>query len=750
MKKFPLFIILFLLCSCLHPQSVGLISIQKTNEQIKLDGISSESVWENIQPLKIVMHQPFFGNEPSEKTEIRFVYDDKYLYASARFYDSEPTQIRGTSLERDGTSPQDDGFGIILDTFNDNENALCFAVTPTGIRGDWTIVNDAETTSGSPMNMNWNTFWDAEVIKNDSGWFVEVRIPFSSLRFQNIDNNITMGLIAWRYIARKNEIDIYPAIPPDWEMSFLKPSVGQDILMQGIKSKSPMYVTPYLLSGLFKESELNKKETAYNNFNETKFDFGLDVKYGISSDLTLDVTINTDFAQVEADDPQIKISRWSLYFPEKRLFFQERAGLFNLSFGGQTTMFYSRHIGLYDIGDNDYRQIPIIGGARLVGKIGNWDMGFLNMQTASKDFNIDDYEDSTVTVPSENFGVLRLRRQAFNPFSYVGTMITSRLENVNNYNYCFGFDGTIRISEKNYFTFSLAQSIDSDEKVDNLFDSNRFRFTLEKRSRQGLGYAFYLVRRGPEYIPVMGFEVWKNYYASINNLYYSWLSKESSPIFRNILTLENYILFSNSNDELESAKLGPSWSFEGKKGASGKLWIHSLFESLSDTLDLPEHTYILPDEYLFYELGINYNMSSGKLFRTNYTIKGGSFYDGLIYSFLISPHWVLSKHISIGGNYQPTVAKFSKRDQSFVTHIVGLRANIALNTKLSTNTFIQYNSAADKAGINFRLRYNPREGTDFYFVYNEGINTDRDRELPVLPVSASRSIMLKYSMTFVP
>lgn len=739
----------FLICNYSYSQTTDLISVEQISEQIVLDGISNEPAWGKIQPVDLTMHQPIFGNEPSEQTEIRFAYDKKYLYASGRFYDSEPTKVRGTSLERDGISLQDDQFGIILDTFNDNENALVFAVSPTGVRGDWTIINDAETTSGSPMSKSWNTFWDAEVVKNNEGWFVEVRIPFSSLRFQNVEDKIEMGLITWRYIARKNEIDIYPAIPPNWELSHLKPSVGQDITMQGIKSKSPLYITPYFLSGLNQSSKLNNLETAYNISKKSILDLGLDLKYGLSSDLTLDVTINTDFAQVEVDDPQINFTRFSLFFPEKRLFFQERAGLFNFNFAGPK-MFYTRRIGLYDIGDNDFRQIPIYAGTRLVGKIGDWDVGFLDMQTASKDFKVDDYEDSTVTVPSENFGVLRLRRQILNPYSYIGTMLTSRIENGGKYNYCYGLDGTIRLSDHDYFTFTIAQSVDSQENPSNLLDANRIRLTLEKRSKQGFGYNLYFVRRGLHYIPRMGFEVWKNYYAIINNLSYSWQPKETSPIFRNTLTLGGYFLYSNTDNRLESAQLGPAWIYEGKNGSYAKIWLNGRFEGLSDTLSLPEDVYVPSDRYLFYEVGLDYNMSSGKLLRSNVSIKGGPFFDGSYFSIGISPNWTISRHLTVSGSYQPTWADFSIRNQSFITHIFGIKANIALNTKLSTNTFLLYNSAAAAAGINFRLRYNPKEGTDFYLVYNEGLNTDRERELPNLPISANRSVLLKYSMTFVP
>lgn len=226
------------------------IFISRLSGSITLDGLSNESAWQAVKPLDVVMHQPVFGNDPSEKTEIRIAYDEEYLYASGRFYDSDPSGIRGNALERDGTSYSDDEFGFVLDPFNDNENALCFATTPAGIRGDWSVFNDAEASSGLPWNSSWNTFWDATVVRNEEGWFAEMRIPFSSLRFQDEDGSVVIGLIAWRYIARKNEIITYPAIPPRWDMGFLKSSVAQDVVLEGIQKRNPIYITPYLLGGV--------------------------------------------------------------------------------------------------------------------------------------------------------------------------------------------------------------------------------------------------------------------------------------------------------------------------------------------------------------------------------------------------------------------------------------------------------------------------------------------------------------------
>ena len=170
-------------------------------------------------------------------------------------------------------------------------------------------------------------------------------------------------------------IRVFPAIPPNWgEMSTWKPSQAQEVEFEGLRARKPIYVAPYVLTGFSRNNDLNDPETAYIRTDTPKFDLGLDVKYGLTNNLTLDLTANTDFAQVEADDDEVNLSRFSLFFPEKRLFFLERAGIFDFSFGEYNQLFYSRRIGI-----SDEDPVRIYGGARLIGRIGPWDVGFFDM-----------------------------------------------------------------------------------------------------------------------------------------------------------------------------------------------------------------------------------------------------------------------------------------------------------------------------------------------------------------------------------
>ncbi|NNE35203.1 MAG: carbohydrate binding family 9 domain-containing protein, partial [Rhodothermales bacterium] len=470
------------------------VPLTRLGGPITVDGIVDEPAWDSIEPFDLVMYQPTFEGGMSEQTEIRVGYDEDYVYVSGRLYDSEPDGVRSYSLYRDRYSG-DDTFAIILDTFNDNENALWFYTTPAGVRFDMAVSNDANFVGGSrPMNSSWNTFWDASTSVDDGGWSAEMRIPFSSLGFQDVGGEITMGLIVYRFIARKNERHIFPAIPPNWGLGYAKPSVAQDVILTDVVAQRPVYITPYVAGGADRRAELTDDESAYRNTNTLEREVGLDVKYNINSTLTLDVTVNTDFAQVEADDQQVNLTRFSLFFPEKRQFFQERAGIFDFSLGGSNRLFHSRRIGVAD-----GELVRILGGARMVGRIGRWDVGLIDMQTARS---------SDLELASENFGILRARRQVLNENSYVGGMVTSRIGDDGSYNLGFGADGLFKIAGDDYLTLQLVQTRDTEYADGASFDfleASQMRFVWQRRTEDGLFYNFSAKRVGRIFDPAIGF-----------------------------------------------------------------------------------------------------------------------------------------------------------------------------------------------------------------------------------------------------
>jgi len=721
------------------PQAGEPLIIQRISGPITLDGLSQEDAWKNIKPLPVVMFMPNFGNPPSEKTEILMGYDDEYLYVAGRLFDREPDKIQAPSKKRDYFESNTEWLGVLFDTFSDKENALGFFTTPSGLRWDGTVSNDAEqkTINDMPINPSWNTFWDVAVVSNDQGWFVEMRIPFSSLRFQDREGRVVMGLIAFRWIPRKAEAVTFPAVDPKLgTMAMWKPSQAAEIILEGVRSRRPLYITPYGLGGYGQSNDLNDEETAYVHTDKPTYEAGLDVKYGLTSNLTLDLTVNTDFAQVEADDYQVNLTRFSLFFPEKRLFFLERAGIFDFNFGEYNQLFYSRRIGIAE-----EQSVRIYGGARLVGRLGPWDLGFLDMQTAPL------HEEN---LSSENFGVFRARRRVFNPYSYVGGMITTRLGTDGSYNTVYGLDGTVRFAGDDYLLLNWAQSFETGKNNDPAsLDPARFRVGWERRTMKGLGFNLGFSYSGRDYDPGMGFEMREDFSRFGNRVLYGWLPGEKSFLTQHYLFTDGYIYFRNEDHSLESAEVGPGWGFLTKNGWNGELALKIYRESVREEISFFDKVFVSLGDYSFYGLKGYVQTPFGKLISATMTIDAGSFYDGWRATVGIRPIWGISSDLTLSGYYEFNRVDFSKRHQALTAQIAQVRLLATLSTKVSASAFLQYDSAVDQVTANFRLRLNPREGNDFYLVFNEELNTNRARGYPLRPYFSGRAIMIKYSYTFV-
>lgn len=708
---------------------------------IVLDGVIDEPAWQQVPPLPMTVYTPTYQGPFTERTEILVAYDDDYLYMAGRLYDSDPAGVRANTLYRDQYSG-DDVLAIVIDSYNDNETALWFATSPPGVRSDRSVANDAQFGGGvpfgpgGPVNSDWNTFWDVATVQNDEGWFAEMRIPFSSLRFQDVDGHVVMGIITYRFIARKNERHVFPSIPPNWGMGFAKPSQARRVSLEGVRSQKPVYFTPYALGGVSRVAELNGAQTAYASDNDVTNEVGLDVKYSVTSNLVLDLTANTDFAQVEADSQQLNLTRFSLFFPEKRQFFQERGSIFEFSTGGLSRLFHSRQIGL-----NEGEPVRLLGGARLVGRIGKTDLGFLNMQTAS-----------TATFDAENFGVIRVRRQVFNRFSNVGGIATTRIGGGGSYNVAVGADALIRPFGDEYVTVKWAETFeDGRPGGTGLLDASRVVARWERRNEDGFSYNADFIRSGADYNPGVGFAIRQDFTFGGGTLQYKRFQGSQSP-FRSI-EVQNVgdVYVSNADRRVESASIQPSVRFEMKTGANISIQVKNSYESVREAFQLSGGPEIPIGDYWFHEGQVRLESPRGGLFRPNATMAAGTFYDGWRVFLQGGAAWNPSLHLELGGNYQLNVIRFSDRNESLNAHVVAFRIQTALDVHLSFSTLLQYNSTADDVDLNSRLRYNFREGNDLWLVYNEGFNTDRDGLTgPRRPFSQRRTLMVKYTHTFLP
>lgn len=700
---------------------------------VSFDGRVDEAAWESVTPTKMEQQLPNFGLPPTERSEVFLAYDDDYLYLAGRFFLSDSSLYRATTYKRDALEGSTDYFGFVIDSYNDNENGLAFFTTPAGLRWDGTVSNDAQSFETS-ISIDWNTFWDVNTARTPWGWSAEMRIPWTSLRFQPQNGEAIMGITMWWYLAAKVEQVMFPLVPLNWgEIGQWKPSQMQKYRFRGLQNKRPLYLTPYVLGGLQQTSELDADGRAYHTENDPKIEVGLDLKYSLTSNLTVDLTANTDFAQVEVDDQQVNLTRFNLFLPEKRQFFLERASVFDFQFEGNNRLFYSRQIGIHDEG-----QVRIYGGARVQGRVEKHDLGFLTMQTAAPSDSLE----------SENFSVLRLRRQAFNQFSYLGFMATNRTDFDGSFNTNYGFDATVRVINDEYLAAKWAQSFENglDNKPISL-DPARIYINWQRRRYDGFAYDFSFTRAGRDWSPGIGFEERENFEGGKIGLSYGWLMDEKAKLLRlraftEVITLRNFVSGKTETSAIESGVEGQS-----KNGWFFKAFLRPSHEYVSEAFDLG-NAQVPIGNYDFFQGKAFVGTPDAQLVGTYAEVTVGSFYDGNLVSVSILPRWNASPHLNFQLTYQYNRADFKERGQLYIAQIGRLKAEYLFNTKLSISAFLQYNSEDEVFVENIRFRYNPREGNDLFIVFNDLVNSDRNKETPQLPFSDSRAVVVKYTYTF--
>lgn len=702
----------------------GPLRLSRLQGRVVLDGRADDAAWDAVPPLPLTRYAPTYGGVPEQPSEIRLAYDDEALYAFGRLGDRDPAGIRVNSLYRDRPNG-DDTLTLCVDAFDDNANAKCFGTTPAGMRFDWLLSED-----GTASNDSWDAYWDAAASLTPDGWSVEVRIPFSTLGFQAVGGRAVMGVTISRLVSRSGERVIFPDI--DARFDFQAPSRARDVVLEGVTSRKPIHFTPYALGGVTRR--VAPTAGGASSSREWSHDVGADLQYALSPTLTLDLTANTDFAQVEADAEQVALDRFPLFFPEKRRFFQENSGLFDFATAGGGQLFHSRQIGL----TADRQPVPVLGGARLVGRVGDWELGVLDMQT-------DDLDET----PSENFGVVRLRHGVFNPHSFVGVLATSRLGG-ERHNVAAGLDGIFRVSGDNYLSLKWAASFDDDDTA--ATDAARrslFNAKWQRRTERGLAYTLEALRVGADYRPEMGFLPRSDVTtanASGNWFFFADKSRILRRVFPGALAFQT---FRNSDGALESGTWAAWLQWETKAGGGGWIEPKLFHENVSEAFGVGSAT-IPAGRYTFADLQLVYSMPQGARLRTDVNARGGSFFDGTRIQVVVTPTWNASRHLEIGGSYQLTRLRFQERGESDDIHLAGLQVRAALDAKASANAFVQWNSTTQQVNANIRFRYNFAEGTDVWLVYDEGLLTDRTREpgaVP-LPLSFSRTLLLKCTYTF--
>ena len=330
-------------------------------------------------------------------------------------------------------------------------------------------------------------------------------------------------------------------------------------------------------------------------------------------------------------------------------------------------------------------------------------------------------------------------------------MITSRLGSDGSYNLAYGLDGSFRLAPDRFLTVKWAQTFEDDIIEPNGFDfleSGQFFLGWENRSRRGLGYNVNLMRSGADYQPEVGFAQRSNFTALQGWWRYGLFSSEASSSKWIAPGMWGGVFARNDDGTVESVVWNTWLYIEQKSGATINPWTLLSYEDLREPLELTDAVAVPAGKYTFFNLNGDYEMSPGRLLRAEIGVGGGTFYDGWQLNFEVEPTWNLSRFVELSGAYELNRIRFPDRDQGFDAHIFRVRTQVALNTKVSATAFVQYNSAGAFVTTNLRFRYNFAEGNDLWIVYNEGLNTDRYRRAPVLPLTDGRTLLLKYTHTF--
>jgi hypothetical protein len=547
---------------------------------------------------------------------VRVAHDGLYLYALGVFRDDGP--IQANSRIRDHYA-DDDFFNLVIDGLNDQETALWFLVTPLGTRQDGAIVDDAE---GDRWNLpEFDNRWDAAAVITSDGWSAEMRIPLSSLRFQEQDGEVRMGLIVGRMIMRLRERHTFPAIQPGRNVAQFKPSLAGPVVLRGVTASRPVELRPYGLGGF---SRTQPGDVVAED--RIARELGADLKVGLGPRLTLDLTVNTDFAQTEADDERLNLTRFNLFFVEKRQFFLERAGIFDFGDPRDHRLFYSRRIGLAP--DGTTRRV--YAGGRLTGRVGPWEVGVLDMQSEATDGG------------ARNDAVARVRRRVLNLSSHIGAILTTTAQS-GQVAAAGGVDGTFNLAASHYLTFSAAVS-----EIPDVGLAHALHVTLEDRDRRGFAYHLRASRMDSNYAPPLGFVLRPGSSTLGGGASYGrfglpgWLQQQ-------VVSARTTMYRRQDGTGVETIDSDLSWHAIRRGGGSVSVGVRGTRENLAMGFALSPSTQVPAGRYDFLDGHLVIGTPGGRSWRSIMSITGGGYFDGHRIGAGLEQVWNVSPIVELGG-----------------------------------------------------------------------------------------------------
>ncbi len=691
----------------------------ETAEAPNIDGVLDETAWQAAELIdSFVQQEPQEGEPATDRTEVRVLYDEGHLYIGVHAHSSEP--VVATEMRRDADRLFDeDNFQVILDTFHDSRNGYMFLTSPLGAKLEQQIFDEGEgggrgTTAN--VNRNWDGVWHAAALVVEDGWTAEIVIPASTLRFAPKSGQI-WGINFQRNIRRKNETVFWAPIPKAYTLTRVS-LAGELTGLDGINQGLDLKLKPFFVGGVHDSSTApSVRDTSAIR------ELGLDARYGVTAGLNVDLTLNTDFAQVEVDEQQVNLTRFGLFYPEKRDFFLENSNFFTMGTGSsftsaqvQTDLFFSRRIGLSDSG----RPVPILGGARLAGKSGPHSIGILDLQT-----------DSEFGKPGDNFFVSRYSRDILDR-SRVGALFINKesADGSPHYNRTMGVDANLAIGRSLQVNSFLAKTLTP--------------------GLDGKDVAFYgrIAYRDPRW------NVWLNYLDVQDNFNAeagfvqrtgikttkAYFSPTPRPKAGAIKVMEPMYVLTYITDQA-NRMVGRQHHYMLGVTLRDDSFINAIFQQTLDVLDEPFRIWpgvVIPrGTYDSNEWILMYNTSPWRRFYERLTVSPMEFYGGTRLQISAAAGVRATSRLSAELQFNRNDVDMPWGD--FLVNLTTLRVDYTFSPRMTIRSLTQYNSGTNEISNNVRFNFIYRPGSDLYVVYNElsqtGLPADifgrRDRQLVV-------------------
>ncbi len=680
-----------------------------------LDGRLDEEVWLLADVIdEFVQQEPAEGEPATERTVVRMLYDARAIYIGVEAYDSQPDALVATEMRRDSRRLLDeDNFQIILDTFHDSRSGYMFVTSPLGAKLEQQISAEGEggyRGNSSNINPNWDGVWDVAARRTSEGWVAEIAIPMVTLRFPEAERQV-WGVNFMRNIRRKNEQVFWAPIPKGYTLTRVS-LAGTMTGLSSINRGMDLRITPYVLAG-------GRQDRVDSGLDGSGFnDVGLDVKYGVTSGLNLDLTLNTDFAQVEVDEQQVNLTRFPLFFPEKRDFFLENAGMLSVKneggIGRLADLFFTRRIGLSQSG----QPIPIIGGARLTGKLNRHNIAVMNIQTQE-----------ALGQPGENFFVARYSRDIF-ARSKVGGLIVNK-EAIGDFRYNRTFAADMSLALHRYFALTgfLAKtqtpglsSEDAAGHVNATWISPGWRIYSEYTDIQDNFNA------EVGFVPRVGIRRSK--------LHGQWNPRPGKWGIRSMDPMMNVEYTTDQHNRLLSRRVHHMIGFQFEDGSNFTVIYNKVFEQLDEPFRIASDVTIPAGTYRFGDPNLSYRSDPSRRIygRLNYSPQ--TFFDGTRTDY--------GGTIGVRATNQfAAETRFSRSDVdlpggAFIADLASLQFDLALSPEMTLRTLSQYNSTTDSVSTSVRFNWIYMPGSDLYIAYDEF-----GQDIPGVPWIQNRQLAVK-------